>query len=123
MRLWRDTAQLKANAVSEYVSDLLEAGCEKFLVFAHHRDMLDKVEEKVRRREHWSLPHLTCLAVYRPPVPTPPHPMPYGPARGSALMLCSARPSRCPSSASTATPPPRTARRKSRAFRRTPTCG
>lgn len=123
MRLWRDTAQLKANAVSEYVSDLLEAGCEKFLVFAHHRDMLDKVEEKVRRREHWSWQHLMRLAVHRLPAPNPTALHAVWAAAGFTVMLCSARPSRCPSSASTATPRLRTARRKSRASRRTPTCG
>lgn len=47
MRLWRDTAALKAAAVSEYCADLLEADA-KFLLFAHHQVLLDAVEKQVR---------------------------------------------------------------------------
>ncbi|GLC46562.1 hypothetical protein PLESTM_001890200 [Pleodorina starrii] len=48
MRLWRDTAWLKAEAVAEYCSDLLEADGAKFLLFAHHKVLLDAVEDKVK---------------------------------------------------------------------------
>ncbi|GIM17500.1 hypothetical protein Vretimale_20047 [Volvox reticuliferus] len=48
MRLWRDTAALKAAAVAEYCADLLEADGAKFLLFAHHQVLLDAVEAKVK---------------------------------------------------------------------------
>ncbi|GLI68485.1 hypothetical protein VaNZ11_012913 [Volvox africanus] len=48
MRLWRDTAGLKAAAVAEYCADLLEADGAKFLLFAHHQVLLDAVEAKVK---------------------------------------------------------------------------
>ncbi len=36
-RLYNVTARLKAAVVAAYISDLLDAGDDKFLVFAHHR--------------------------------------------------------------------------------------
>ncbi|EFJ51368.1 hypothetical protein VOLCADRAFT_103414 [Volvox carteri f. nagariensis] len=44
MRLWRDTAEIKKTAVAEYCSDLLEADGAKFLLFAHHKVLLDAVK-------------------------------------------------------------------------------
>ena len=35
---------------SEYILDLLESGREKFLVFAHHKVVLDAVTEALERK-------------------------------------------------------------------------
>ncbi|GCB84085.1 hypothetical protein scyTo_0024848, partial [Scyliorhinus torazame] len=35
------TAEAKVRSIIEYVSDLLESGRDKFLVFGHHRLVLD----------------------------------------------------------------------------------
>ena len=43
---FRETAQIKMHAVKSYVLDLVE-GDHKFLVFAHHRQMLDAVHEEL----------------------------------------------------------------------------
>ncbi|CAB1346838.1 unnamed protein product [Coregonus sp. 'balchen'] len=47
------TAEAKIKAIMEYIMDLLECGREKFLVFAHHKLVLDSITkglgEKVRR--------------------------------------------------------------------------
>uniref|UniRef100_A0A2K6T0M1 SWI/SNF-related matrix-associated actin-dependent regulator of chromatin subfamily A-like protein 1 n=1 Tax=Saimiri boliviensis boliviensis TaxID=39432 RepID=A0A2K6T0M1_SAIBB len=49
------TAEAKIPSVIEYIMDLLESGKEKFLVFAHHKVVLDAVtkalERKVTERE------------------------------------------------------------------------
>lgn len=37
MAMYNSTARLKADSVAAYISDLLEAGDDKFLVFAHHK--------------------------------------------------------------------------------------
>lgn len=39
------TAEAKIRAIMEYISDMLECGREKFLVFAHHRLVLDSITE------------------------------------------------------------------------------
>ncbi|GFR49778.1 hypothetical protein Agub_g11713, partial [Astrephomene gubernaculifera] len=48
MRLYRETAALKAAAVAEYCADLLEADGAKFLLFAHHQVLLDAVEAQAK---------------------------------------------------------------------------
>lgn len=46
MRQYKETAQLKASVVCQYVSELIEsAPDQKFLVFAHHHVLLDAVQE------------------------------------------------------------------------------
>lgn len=42
--LYTESAVAKADAVGEYVEDLINGGC-KFLVFAHHRTMMDALEQ------------------------------------------------------------------------------
>lgn len=42
--LYRETSKVKIPYVKEYVSEMIEAGA-KFLVFAHHRDVLNALEE------------------------------------------------------------------------------
>ncbi|KAF4744356.1 hypothetical protein FOZ63_021161, partial [Perkinsus olseni] len=44
--VWRKTGEAKIGAVKDYLDYLLDNDC-KMLVFAHHRSMLDKLEEKV----------------------------------------------------------------------------
>ncbi|KAG9477570.1 hypothetical protein GDO78_002780 [Eleutherodactylus coqui] len=44
------TAEAKIRCVIEYILDLLESGREKFLVFAHHRLVLDNVCEELERK-------------------------------------------------------------------------
>ncbi|XP_072572700.1 SWI/SNF-related matrix-associated actin-dependent regulator of chromatin subfamily A-like protein 1 [Paramormyrops kingsleyae] len=41
------TAEAKTQAVMEYMMDLLECGREKFLVFAHHKLMLDSITKEL----------------------------------------------------------------------------
>merc|ERR1712136_698541 len=47
---FRETAQIKMNAVKSYVLDLVE-GDHKFLVFAHHRQMLDAVHGELAKKK------------------------------------------------------------------------
>ncbi|PNW85934.1 hypothetical protein CHLRE_03g199350v5 [Chlamydomonas reinhardtii] len=50
MQLWRQNAKLKGAAVAEYCEDLLEGeDPPKFLLFAHHKELLNTVEEKVKK--------------------------------------------------------------------------
>lgn len=44
------TAEAKIPCVVEYVLDLLESGREKFLVFAHHKVVLDAVAKELNRK-------------------------------------------------------------------------
>ncbi|XP_075685205.1 SWI/SNF-related matrix-associated actin-dependent regulator of chromatin subfamily A-like protein 1 [Rhinoderma darwinii] len=44
------TAEAKIRCVIEYILDLLESGREKFLVFAHHRLVLDNVCEELGKK-------------------------------------------------------------------------
>uniref|UniRef100_A0A8D1WW31 SWI/SNF-related matrix-associated actin-dependent regulator of chromatin subfamily A-like protein 1 n=1 Tax=Sus scrofa TaxID=9823 RepID=A0A8D1WW31_PIG len=44
------TAEAKIPCVIEYILDLLESGREKFLVFAHHKVVLDAVTEALERK-------------------------------------------------------------------------
>ncbi|XP_013415822.1 SWI/SNF-related matrix-associated actin-dependent regulator of chromatin subfamily A-like protein 1 isoform X1 [Lingula anatina] len=48
---FHDTGQAKVKAVRDYVIDLLESG-HKFLVFAHHKEVLDALEEAVRKERY-----------------------------------------------------------------------
>lgn len=47
-KAYMETAKAKVQAVQDYIDTLLEGDC-KFLVFAHHRVLLDAVEEKVKK--------------------------------------------------------------------------
>ncbi|XP_048341561.1 SWI/SNF-related matrix-associated actin-dependent regulator of chromatin subfamily A-like protein 1 [Sphaerodactylus townsendi] len=44
------TAEAKIRSVIEYILDLLESGREKFLVFAHHKLILDAVSEALQKK-------------------------------------------------------------------------
>ncbi|XP_048866570.1 SWI/SNF-related matrix-associated actin-dependent regulator of chromatin subfamily A-like protein 1 isoform X2 [Brienomyrus brachyistius] len=44
------TAEAKTQAVIEYMMDLLECGREKFLVFAHHKLMLDSITKELGKK-------------------------------------------------------------------------
>eukprot|EP00070_Physeter_catodon_P045987 XP_028352881.1 SWI/SNF-related matrix-associated actin-dependent regulator of chromatin subfamily A-like protein 1 [Physeter catodon] len=44
------TAEAKIPSVIEYILDLLESGREKFLVFAHHKVVLDAVTNELERK-------------------------------------------------------------------------
>uniref|UniRef100_W5K754 SWI/SNF-related matrix-associated actin-dependent regulator of chromatin subfamily A-like protein 1 n=1 Tax=Astyanax mexicanus TaxID=7994 RepID=W5K754_ASTMX len=41
------TAEAKIRAIMEYISDMLECGREKFLVFAHHKKVLDSISKEL----------------------------------------------------------------------------
>lgn len=45
------TAEAKIPCVIEYILDLLESGREKFLVFAHHKVVLDAIEKELERKK------------------------------------------------------------------------
>ncbi|XP_051010070.1 SWI/SNF-related matrix-associated actin-dependent regulator of chromatin subfamily A-like protein 1 isoform X1 [Acomys russatus] len=45
------TAEAKIPCVIEYILDLLESGREKFLVFAHHKVVLDAVAKELERKQ------------------------------------------------------------------------
>ncbi|XP_058388943.1 SWI/SNF-related matrix-associated actin-dependent regulator of chromatin subfamily A-like protein 1 [Diceros bicornis minor] len=45
------TAEAKIPCVIEYILDLLESGREKFLVFAHHKVVLDAVTKELERKQ------------------------------------------------------------------------
>ncbi|XP_054979212.1 SWI/SNF-related matrix-associated actin-dependent regulator of chromatin subfamily A-like protein 1 isoform X2 [Sorex araneus] len=49
------TAEAKIPAIIEYILDLLESGREKFLVFAHHKVVLDAVTKELDRKH---VPHI-----------------------------------------------------------------
>ncbi|NXI85752.1 SMAL1 protein, partial [Rhipidura dahli] len=44
------TAEAKIRSVVEYILDLLESGNNKFLVFAHHKIMLDAIGEELKKK-------------------------------------------------------------------------
>ncbi|XP_006028751.1 SWI/SNF-related matrix-associated actin-dependent regulator of chromatin subfamily A-like protein 1 isoform X1 [Alligator sinensis] len=44
------TAEAKIRSVIEYILDLLESGREKFLVFAHHKIVLDAISEELEKK-------------------------------------------------------------------------
>uniref|UniRef100_A0A8C5APF2 SWI/SNF-related matrix-associated actin-dependent regulator of chromatin subfamily A-like protein 1 n=1 Tax=Gadus morhua TaxID=8049 RepID=A0A8C5APF2_GADMO len=47
---YNHTADAKIQAITEYIMDLLECGREKFLVFAHHKTVLDSITEELRKK-------------------------------------------------------------------------
>ncbi|XP_055967956.1 SWI/SNF-related matrix-associated actin-dependent regulator of chromatin subfamily A-like protein 1 [Sorex fumeus] len=49
------TAEAKIPSIIEYILDLLESGREKFLVFAHHKVVLDAVTKELDRK---NVPHI-----------------------------------------------------------------
>nr|XP_014348934.1 PREDICTED: SWI/SNF-related matrix-associated actin-dependent regulator of chromatin subfamily A-like protein 1 [Latimeria chalumnae] len=50
LEFYNRTAEAKIRAITEYIMDLLESGREKFLVFAHHKLVLDAVCEELEKR-------------------------------------------------------------------------
>ncbi|XP_061465214.1 SWI/SNF-related matrix-associated actin-dependent regulator of chromatin subfamily A-like protein 1 isoform X2 [Rhineura floridana] len=44
------TAEAKIRCIIEYILDLLESGREKFLVFAHHKLILDTISEELEKK-------------------------------------------------------------------------
>ena len=50
MEVYRKTADLKAKSVQDYVETLLEGG-GKFLIFAHHVNLLDSIEHSCNRKK------------------------------------------------------------------------
>ncbi|XP_041120221.1 SWI/SNF-related matrix-associated actin-dependent regulator of chromatin subfamily A-like protein 1 [Polyodon spathula] len=44
---YNQTAEAKVRAIMEYIMDLLESGKEKFLVFAHHKLVLDSITKEL----------------------------------------------------------------------------
>uniref|UniRef100_A0A673HLF1 SWI/SNF-related matrix-associated actin-dependent regulator of chromatin subfamily A-like protein 1 n=1 Tax=Sinocyclocheilus rhinocerous TaxID=307959 RepID=A0A673HLF1_9TELE len=44
------TAEAKIRAIVEYISDMLECGREKFLVFAHHKLVLDSITKELAEK-------------------------------------------------------------------------
>ena len=57
MEMYRRTAELKAKAVQEYVEMLLDAG-QKFLIFAHHKELMDAIEHTCNRRKSGRKVHI-----------------------------------------------------------------
>uniref|UniRef100_H3AS33 SWI/SNF-related matrix-associated actin-dependent regulator of chromatin subfamily A-like protein 1 n=1 Tax=Latimeria chalumnae TaxID=7897 RepID=H3AS33_LATCH len=51
LEFYNRTAEAKIRAITEYIMDLLESGREKFLVFAHHKLVLDAVCEELEKRK------------------------------------------------------------------------
>ncbi|KAL1770599.1 SWI SNF-related matrix-associated actin-dependent regulator of chromatin subfamily A 1 [Sigmodon hispidus] len=45
------TAEAKISCVVEYIMDLLESGREKFLVFAHHKVVMDAIVKELERKK------------------------------------------------------------------------
>ncbi|KAL0985684.1 hypothetical protein UPYG_G00160460 [Umbra pygmaea] len=45
------TAEAKIKAIIEYIHDMLECGRQKFLVFAHHRLVLDSITQELRGKD------------------------------------------------------------------------
>uniref|UniRef100_A0A8D0C6U7 SWI/SNF-related matrix-associated actin-dependent regulator of chromatin subfamily A-like protein 1 n=1 Tax=Salvator merianae TaxID=96440 RepID=A0A8D0C6U7_SALMN len=44
------TAEAKLHCIIDYIQDLLESGREKFLVFAHHKSILDSIGEELEKK-------------------------------------------------------------------------
>ncbi|CAJ1079233.1 SWI/SNF-related matrix-associated actin-dependent regulator of chromatin subfamily A-like protein [Xyrichtys novacula] len=47
---YNHTAEAKLQAIMEYITDMLECGREKFLVFAHHKSVLDHITSELGKR-------------------------------------------------------------------------
>ncbi|KAK0149509.1 SWI/SNF-related matrix-associated actin-dependent regulator of chromatin subfamily A-like protein 1 [Merluccius polli] len=52
---YNHTADAKIQAIMEYIMDMLECGREKFLVFAHHKMVLDSITEELGKK---SVPYI-----------------------------------------------------------------
>ncbi|KAM5152124.1 SWI/SNF-related matrix-associated actin-dependent regulator of chromatin subfamily A-like protein 1 [Mantella aurantiaca] len=50
LQFYNRTAEAKIRCVTEYIMDLLESGREKFLVFAHHKLILDNVCDELGKK-------------------------------------------------------------------------
>uniref|UniRef100_A0A672QVX6 SWI/SNF-related matrix-associated actin-dependent regulator of chromatin subfamily A-like protein 1 n=1 Tax=Sinocyclocheilus grahami TaxID=75366 RepID=A0A672QVX6_SINGR len=50
MVFFNHTAEAKIRAIVEYISDMLECGREKFLVFAHHKLVLDSITKELAEK-------------------------------------------------------------------------
>ncbi|XP_077583808.1 SWI/SNF-related matrix-associated actin-dependent regulator of chromatin subfamily A-like protein 1 isoform X1 [Stigmatopora nigra] len=48
---YNHTAEAKLQAITEYITDMLECGQEKFLVFAHHKLVLDHMTSELVKRD------------------------------------------------------------------------
>lgn len=51
MSLWRDVGTAKIPSVIEYINKLIENDTDKFLVFAHHQNVLDELESFLRKKD------------------------------------------------------------------------
>jgi len=49
LQFFSETAQVKLSAVKSYVLDLLEGG-HKFVLFAHHKIMLDSIQVELEKK-------------------------------------------------------------------------
>ncbi|KAG7502720.1 SWI SNF-related matrix-associated actin-dependent regulator of chromatin subfamily A 1 [Solea senegalensis] len=47
---YNHTAEAKLQAIMEYITDMLECGREKFLVFAHHKLVLNHITSELRKK-------------------------------------------------------------------------
>ncbi|XP_071322118.1 SWI/SNF-related matrix-associated actin-dependent regulator of chromatin subfamily A-like protein 1 [Trachinotus anak] len=47
---YNHTAEAKLQAIMEYITDMLECGREKFLVFAHHKSVLDHITSELGKK-------------------------------------------------------------------------
>ncbi|XP_067373187.1 SWI/SNF-related matrix-associated actin-dependent regulator of chromatin subfamily A-like protein 1 isoform X2 [Channa argus] len=47
---YNHTAEAKVQAIIEYITDMLECGREKFLVFAHHKLVLDHITSELQKK-------------------------------------------------------------------------
>ncbi|XP_034549236.1 SWI/SNF-related matrix-associated actin-dependent regulator of chromatin subfamily A-like protein 1 [Notolabrus celidotus] len=47
---YNHTAEAKLQAITEYITDMLECGREKFLVFAHHKLVLDHITSELEKK-------------------------------------------------------------------------
>lgn len=48
---YNHTAEAKLQAIMEYITDMLECGREKFLVFAHHKLVLDHITTELSKKD------------------------------------------------------------------------
>ncbi|XP_061648113.1 SWI/SNF-related matrix-associated actin-dependent regulator of chromatin subfamily A-like protein 1 isoform X2 [Phyllopteryx taeniolatus] len=48
---YNHTAEAKLQAITEYINDMLECGREKFLVFAHHKLVLDHITSELVKKD------------------------------------------------------------------------
>lgn len=51
LSLWRETSALKTSAVIDYVRELLATSEQRFLLFVHHKEMLDALDEALFRQK------------------------------------------------------------------------